>query len=140
MKLLKDGKHVIASNLCGIHIPVNGMYVAYGTAPEAAAPNADASYFTTLKTQPGRGYARVPVTSTQLQKDGSILFTAMLSDSDLVGAPVTADTMITTATLVHMNEADKSKDLFVYSTVLKNQIKIVPGTCVVVNIGISIGE
>ena len=45
MNLLKDGKKVIASNLCGIHIPINGMYVTYGTTPEKAAPKSDINYF-----------------------------------------------------------------------------------------------
>ena len=72
MKLLKDGKRVIASNLCGIHIPINGMYVVYNTIPEAAAPNADASYFTQLRLSEGQGYARIPVTSTKLDEDGKI--------------------------------------------------------------------
>lgn len=140
MKTLKDGKHVIASNLCGIHIPINGMYITYGPVPEGAAPNADASYFSMLRTQPGKGYARVAVTSTQLKEDGKILFTAMVSGEDFVGDAPTADSVLTTATLVHMNDTDKTRDLFVYSTILKNQIKIVPGTCIVVNVGISIGD
>ena len=72
MKLLKDGKRVIASNLCGIHIPINGMYVVYNTVPEADAPNADSSYFTQLRLNNGMGYARVPVTSTKLEDDGKI--------------------------------------------------------------------
>lgn len=140
MKLLKDGKKVIASNLCGIHIPINGMYVVYGMAPEAAAPNADPSYFTQLRTSDGRGYARIPVTATKLEDDGKILFTGMITDSDFVNAPIPQGAMLTTATLVHLNETDKNKDLFVYSTILKNQIKIIPGTCIVVNVGISIGD
>lgn len=140
MRLLKDGKHVIASNLCGIHIPINGMYVAYGPHSEIDAPDADQSYFNLLKSKPGCGYARVSVTATQLKENGKILFTAMLTEGDLIGAPITADTVLTTATLVHLNDTDRSKDLFVYSTILKNQIKIVPGTCIVVNVGISIGD
>lgn len=140
MKLLKDGKRVIASNLCGIHIPINGMYVVYNTIPEAAAPNADASYFTQLRLSEGQGYARIPVTSTKLDEDGKILFTGMVTDSDFIGTPIPQGAMITTATLVHLNDTDKNKDLFVYSTVLKNQIKIIPGTCIVVNVGINIGD
>ena len=140
MRLLKDGKRVIASNLCGIHIPINGMYVAYGMSPEAAAPNADPSYFSQLHATSGRGYARIPVTATKLEEDGKILFTGMITDSDFIGSPVRQGALLTTATLVHLNETDKNKDLFVYSTILKNQIKIIPGTCIVVNVGISIGD
>ena len=35
---------------------------------------------------------------------------------------------------------NKTEDLFVYSAVLKNNIKIVPGTYIVVNVGIKIGD
>lgn len=141
MRLLKDGKQVIASNLCGIHIPINGMYVAYSLEQEFFEPDADYSYFNAFwKNKPGCGYARVPITSTQPGEDGKIVFTAMITDKDFIGQPVTADTKLTTATLVHLNDIDRTKDLFVYSTILKNQIKIVPGTCIVVNVGISIGD
>ena len=64
----------------------------------------------------------------------------MITDSDFIGGPIPQGAMITTATLVHLNDTDKNKDLFVYSTVLKNQIKIIPGTCIVVNVGINIGD
>ena len=140
MKLLKDGKRVIASNLCGIHVPINGMYLAFGTVPEAAAPEADYSYFSHLAKTDGRGYIRIPVISTQLQDGGKIIFSGSITDSDLAGLNLNSDSMLTTATLVHMNEQDKTKDLFVYSTVLKNQIKIIPGTYIAVNVGISIGD
>ena len=140
MNLLKDGKKVIASNLCGIHIPINGMYVTYGTTPEKAAPQADINYFTGIKNQEGKGYARIAITASTLQDDGKIMFTGMLTSEDLIGAPITNDTILTTATLVHFDEHDRSKDLFVYSAVLKNQIKIIPGTYIVVNVGINIGD
>lgn len=140
MKLLKDGKRVIASNLCGIHIPINGMYVTYGTAPVTAAPDADLSYFSTLSKMHDAGYARIAITSSQLKEDGKIVYSGMLTSEDLVGAPITDDTFLTTATLVHMDDYDKTKDLFVYSAVLKNKINIIPGTYIVVNVGISIGE
>lgn len=140
MKLLKDGKRVIASNLCGIHIPINGMYLSYGPAPEAAPPDADYSYFSHLSKTEGRGYVRIPVMSTQLLEDGKLLFSGTITDKDLLGAPTNGNTLLTTATLVHMNEHDRTKDLFVYSTILKNQIKIIPGTYIAVNVGISIGD
>ena len=140
MRLLKDGKRVIASNLCGIHVPINGMYLAFGPAEEAAAPDADYSYFSRLSQTQGRGYVRVPVVSTQLEDGGKIIFSGAITSKDLAGLKLTKDSILTTATLVHMNEQDKTKDLFVYSTVLKNQIKIIPGTYIAVNVGISIGD
>ena len=140
MRLLKDGKRVIASNLCGIHVPINGMYLAFGPAEEAAAPDADYSYFSRLAQTQGRGYVRVPVVSTQLEDSGKIIFSGAITSKDLEGLKLTKDSILTTATLVHMNEQDKTKDLFVYSTVLKNQIKIIPGTYIAVNVGISIGD
>ena len=140
MKLLKDGKRVIANNLRGLSMPINGMYVTYGPAKETVAPEADASYFQSLAGQDGKGYARIAVTSSELRNDGSIVFSGMLTASDLIGAPVTDDTVLTTATLVHMPGANKADDLFVYSAVLKNNIKIVPGTYIVVNVGINIGD
>jgi len=140
MKLLKDGKRVIANNLRGLSMPINGMYVTYGPSKEAAPPEADYNYFKSLRNQDGRGYARIAVTSSELKDDGTVIFSGMLTVDDLVGAPVTDDTVLTTATLVHMPNANKLDDLFVYSAVLKNNIKIVPGTYIVVNVGISIGD
>ena len=140
MKLLKDGKKVIASNLCGIHIPINGMYVTYGTQKAGNAPEADSAYFSMLSKKEGCGYARIAVTSTQIGEDDKIMFSGMLTSEDLIGAPITEDTVLTTATLVHMDGVDRTKDLFVYSAVLKNNIKIVPGAYMVVNVGISIGD
>lgn len=140
MNLLKDGKRVIASNLCGIHIPINGMYVTYGIEPEVTAPASTPAYFSGLSKQEGKGYARIAITSSQLQNDGKIIYSGMLTSEDLIGAPITADTVLTTATLVHLDEIDRNKDLFVYSAILKNQIKVIPGTYIVVNVGISIGD
>lgn len=140
MKLLKDGKKVIASNLCDIHIPINGMYVTYARKRTTVAPDADASYFSQITKQEGCGYARIAVTYSQLGDDGKIVFSGMLTSSDLIGAPIEEDTVLTTATLVHLDNMDRSKDQFVYSAVLKNNIKIVPGTYIVVNVGISIGD
>lgn len=140
MKLLKDGKRVIASNLCGIHIPINGMYVTYGTAPTTLEPDADINYFKRLQRTDGMGYARIAITSAQLMDDGKIMFSGMLTSEELQGAPLTQDSIITTATLVHLDEYDPNKDLFVYSAILKNQIKIIPGTYIVVNVGICVGE
>ena len=140
MKLLKDGKTVIANNLRGLSMPINGMYVAYGISKESAAPEADYNYFKSLSNQEGRGYARIAVTSSELKEDGTLVFSGMLTVDDLIGAPVTDDTVLTTATLAHMPNANKLDDLFVYSAVLKNNIKIVPGTYIVVNVGISIGD
>lgn len=140
MKLLKDGKKVIASNLCGIHIPINGMYVTYGAQKAGNAPDADTTYFSSLSKQEGCGYARIAVTSSQIGEDGKIVFSGMLTTEDLVGAPITEHTVLTTATLVHMDGVDRTKDLFVYSAVLKNNIKIVPGAYMVVQVGISIGD
>lgn len=140
MNLLKDGKRVIASNLCGIHIPINGMYITYGTTTENVAPASTAEYFSGLSKLDGKGYARVAITSSQLQDDGKIIYSAMLTSEDLIGAPIESDTILTTATLVHMDEHDRNKDLFVYSAILKNQIKVIPGTHIVINVGISIGD
>lgn len=140
MNLLKDGKNVIASNLCGIHIPINGMYVTYGKTPAKKAPDADSNYFTELTHQEGCGYARIAITSSQLLDDGKITYSGMLTTEELVGQPVDNDTILTTATLVHMDEHDRNKDMFVYSAILKNQIKIIPGTYIVVNVGISVGD
>ena len=140
MNLLKDGKYVIASNLCGIHIPINGMYVTYGTTTENVAPASTPEYFAGLSHLDGKGYARIAVTSSQLQNDGKIIYSGMLTSEDLIGAPITGDTILTTATLVHLDEHDKNKDLFIYSAILKNQIKVIPGTHVVISVGISIGD
>ena len=80
------------------------------------------------------------MTSSELKEDGTLVFSGMLTVEDLVGSPITDETVLTTATLVHMSNSSKMDDMFVYSAVLKNNIKIVPGTYIVVNIGISIGD
>ena len=140
MRLLKDGKKVIANNLRGLSMPINGMYVTYGTSKESLAPDADYDYFKGLTAQDGRGYARIAVTSSELRPDGTVVFSGMMTAEDLIGSPITDDTVLTTATLVHMTGSNKMDDLFVYSAVLKNNIKIVPGTYIVVSVGISIGD
>ena len=140
MKLLKDGKRVIANNLRGLSTPINGMYVTYGPSKETISPDADYNYFKSLQSQDGRGYARIAVTSSELKEDGTLVFSGMLTVEDLVGSPITDETVVTTATLVHMSNSSKMDDMFVYSAVLKNNIKIVPGTYIVVNVGISIGD
>jgi hypothetical protein len=140
VKLLKDGKFILANNIKDGSCLINGMYVAYGPSKSDAEPDADLDYFKELARQDGRGYARIAITGSELKKDGTLVFSGMLTPEDLKGSPVTADTVLTTATLVHMPDGNPVNDLFAYSVVLKNNIKIVPGTYIVVNVGIKIGE
>ena len=67
-----------------------------------------------------------------------MLFTALLSASDFIGAKPTKRTRLATATLVSLGP-DPSKDRFVYSSVLKTQIAVVDGSHMVIDLTMSIG-
>lgn len=139
MKLLKNGKEVIALNLCGVKRPLNGMYVTYGLAPELEAPDADYTYFQNLKYIEGKGYLRVPISDAKFVPDDKVMFTAMITPEMFAGHNITTNTVLTTVTMVHMDELEVY-DEFVYSTVLVTPLKIIPGTFIVVNASFTIGD
>ena len=138
-KLLNEGREVIARNLAGEHIPINGAYIAYGPKAETSAPDSSAEYFRQLADTPGCGYMRVRVSSKL--EGGKVLFTAMLNANDpYIGNQPKKGTVLTTVTLVHFEDGNPAKDKFIYSTVLNNSVKLLNDTYLVVNIGINIGE
>ena len=134
----RGGNKVIADILSGSGEKLDGIYVTYAGAEAEAAPEVDRKYFEYLAKRPGCGYARIPVRSCQSSADGSLMFTGLLSASDLIGSKPTRRSRITTATLVSMNE-DPTRDRFVYTAVLQNQCALVAGTHIVIDLHMKIG-
>lgn len=136
--LQKDGFNVLADILCGEPVKLDGLYVTYSNKPVDSVQAVDFSTFEALAKTPGCGYARVPIRSRKNLGDGKMLFTALLSASDLIGAAPTKRTKLATATLASFG-ADPSSDRFVYSSVLKTQISVVAGSHMVIDVTMSIG-
>ncbi len=134
----RGGNRVIADILSGSGEKLDGIYVTYAGADAEAAPEVDRTFFEYLAKRSACGYARIPVRSCQVHADGSMLFTGLLSASDLIGSKPTKRSRITTATLVSMNE-DPTKDRFVYTALLSSQIPLITGTHIVIDLHMKIG-
>ena len=134
----KGGCKVIADILSGSGEKLNGIYVTYAGADAVSVPEVDRQYFEQLAKRSACGYARIPVRSCQSFADGSLMFTGLLSASDLIGSKPTKRSRITTATLVSLNE-DPTKDRFVYTALLKTQSPLVVGTHIVIDLHMRIG-
>lgn len=132
------GNRVIADILSGSGEKLDGIYVTYAGSSVESAPDVDRKYFELLAKRPGCGYARIPVRSCKSYDDGSLMFTGLLSASDLIGSKPTKRSKITTATLVSMNE-DPNKDRFVYTAILRTQATLVAGTHIVIDLYMKIG-
>ena len=134
----KGGAKVIADILSGSGEKLDGIYVTYAGADAESVPEVDHKYFDYLAKRPACGYARIPVRSCKSFEDGSLMFTGLLSASDLIGSKPTKRSRSTTATLVSMNE-DPLKDRFVYTALLQTQSPLVPGTHIVIDLHMRIG-
>ena len=134
----KGGAKVIADILSGSGEKLDGIYVTYAGSDAEAAPEVDRKYFEYMAKRPGCGYARIPVRNCQSSADGSLMFTGLLSASDLIGSKPTKRSRITTATLVSMNE-DPTKDRFVYTALLATQTPLVAGAHIVIDLHMKIG-
>ena len=134
----KGGNKVIADILSGSGEKLDGIYVTYAGTDAEVAPEVNRKYFEYLAKRSACGYARVPVRSCQSLADGSLVFTGLLSASDLIGSKPTKRSRITTATLVSMNE-DPNKDRFVYTAILQTQAPLVAGTHIVIDLHMKIG-
>lgn len=134
----KGGCKVIADILSGSGEKLDGIYVTYGPSDEKAAPEVNRKFFEYLTKRSGYGYARIPVRNCIAGADGGMMFTGLLSASDLIGSKPTRRTRITTATLVSMNE-DPTKDRFVYTALLATQAPLVAGTHIVIDLHMKIG-
>jgi len=137
-QLQQGGPKVIADILSGSGEKLDGIYVTYAGANADSVPEVDRKYFEYLAKRPSCGYARIPVRSCKSFEDGSLMFTGLLSASDLIGSKPTKRSRITTATLVSMNE-DPTKDRFVYTALLQTQSPLVPGTHIVIDLHMRIG-
>lgn len=134
----RGGNRVIADILSGSGEKLDGIYVTYAGADAEAAPEVDRKFFEYMAKRPACGYARIPVRSCSVDADGNMMFTGLLSASDLIGSKPTKRSRITTATLVSMNE-DPTKDRFVYTALLTSQIPLVAGTHIVIDLHMKIG-
>lgn len=134
----RGGNKIIADILSGSGEKLDGIYVTYAGADAEAAPEVDRKFFEYLAKRPACGYARIPVRSCTVDADGNMMFTGLLSASDLIGSKPTKRSRITTATLVSMNE-DPTKDRFVYTALLTSQIPLVAGTHIVIDLHMKIG-
>lgn len=134
----RGGNKVIADILSGSGEKLDGIYVTYAGADAVAVPEVDRKFFEYLSKRPSCGYARIPVRSCSVDAAGYMLFTGLLSASDLIGSKPTKRSRITTATLVSMNE-DPTKDRFVYTALLMSQIPLVAGTHIVIDLHMKIG-
>ena len=132
------GCKVIADILSGSGEKLDGIYVTYAGTAWESVPVVDRTYFENLAKRPACGYARIPVRSCKSFADGSLMFTGLLSASDLIGSKPTKRSRITTATLVSMNE-DPTKDRFVYTALLQTQSPLVAGTHIVIDLHMKIG-
>ena len=132
------GNKVIADILSGSGEKLDGIYVTYAGADWESVPEVDRNYFEYLAKRPACGYARIPVRDCKSFADGSLMFTGLLSASDLIGAKPTKRSRITTATLVSMNE-DPTKDRFVYTSLLRTQSPLVAGAHIVIDLHMKIG-
>lgn len=134
----RGGNRVIADILSGSGEKLDGIYVTYAGADAEAAPEVDRKFFEYLAKRPACGYARIPVRSCTVDADGNMMFTGLLSASDLIGSKPTKRSKITTATLVSMN-ADPTKDRFVYTALLTTQTPLVTGAHIVIDLHMKIG-
>ena len=134
----RGGNKIIADILSGSGEKLDGIYVTYAGADAEAAPEVDRKFFEYLAKRSACGYARIPVRSCTVDADGNMLFTGLLSASDLIGSKPTKRSRITTATLVSMNE-DPTKDRFVYTALLATQTPLVAGTHIVIDLHMKIG-
>ncbi len=136
-KLLPQGKKILAQILAGKEKPNYGLYVEYSNKELSATPTVDANYFETLEKGARTGYARIPVTATVVDDDGIICF-GMLTSDDLRGGELTRNSVLTATTLVQLGTT-QAEDVFIYTALLKQPVKIVAGTYITVNTKISIG-
>lgn len=95
----KAGQLFLAHLLAGQGGKIDGMYVEYGTVGMPAAPTRTQEYFDALETSEVSGYARVPVMSIALKDNGTVVFTAMMQEQDLLGAGIQQGSMSRCATL-----------------------------------------
>lgn len=117
---------------------INGMYIEVGTELTDNVPNNPGDYFLNKKRTVESGVARIAVTGATVQKDGSILFTGMLTASDFKDVVLTDKSVLTTSALVHMDESNSSKDIFAYVSNFKNEVHINAGSYITVNVGLKV--
>ena len=127
---LKDGKRFVSELIAGSQKKINGMYVAY---------------YERLLKSPDSGFARIAIQSSVVDRDGYIQFTALLTTEDLKGGQLTEESVLTSATLVHMPSERQVDDVLIYNALFGGlygicPIKIVKGAYTTVNLRLSLGD
>lgn len=139
-KLLSGGKRALAEILAGNGTQINGMYIIYSSTPIDAAPDVDLEYLDNLVASGVGGYARVPITGAQVDDTGAVMFAAMVTTADIEGCQPTQDSKVRAAVLVCMKDSIMANDKFVYSTIMKDPVQLVPGAYMTINVKMVIGE
>lgn len=142
---LKDGKRFISELITGSQKKINGMYVEYHQVSESGLVEKNASYYESLLKSPDSGFARIAIQNATIDNTGCMVFTALLTTEDLKGGPLTEESVLTSATLVHMPSELQVDDVLIYNALFGNHngilpIKIVKGAYTTVNLRISLGE
>lgn len=142
---LKDGKRFVSELIAGSQKKINGMYVEYHPMSENGLKEKDAAYYERLLKSADSGFARIAIQSAVVDKDGYIQFTALLTTEDLKGGQLTEDSVLTSATLVHMPSERQVDDVLIYNALFGGRygifpIKIVKGAYTTVNLRLSLGD
>ena len=136
-KILAEGKLLLAKILLGQERPNYGIYVTYNNKAEEAVPDVDKEYFARLAQGSATGYARIPVLSSSLTDTG-IVFTGLLTSTDLTGGKITRNTVLTGTTLAQLGSTP-ADDVFIYATLLKQPVKVVQGAYITVSVRLALG-
>lgn len=142
---LKDGKRFISELIAGSQKKINGMYIEYRPFKENGGLKKDAAYYENLLKSPDSGFARIAIQSATVGTDGVIQFTALLTTEDLKGGAITENTVLTSATLVHMPSECMVDDVLIYNALFGGRygnlpIKVVKGAYTTVNVRLSLGD
>ena len=137
--LRMDGARFLAEMLAGSGKKINGLYVEYGTTAPTFVDDHGPSYYEGLLHSQDGGYARIPVQSAAVCEDGGVLFTGLVTGSDLKGARITRNSVLTGAALVHMPDDIVANDIILYATLFTSPVKVVKGAYTNISVKLAIG-
>jgi len=137
--LLPGGSRFLAELLAGSDKRINGMYVEYTSDPVTFNTDKTPAYFEGLLHSKNAGYARIPVQSVTIDKDGIVVFTGLLTSEDLKGGKLIKASALTGATLVHMQDDITAHDTLIYSTLFTQPVAVLKGVYTNVSVKLAIG-
>lgn len=136
--LHNTGKTFIASRLAGADDKINGMYVEYGTSPISAGSRTLEYYINLGKSSMG-GYGRIAITNSYVDKDNTIHFDALLCKSDLIGAPLSPNSVISCATLINMVDTNCTNDILICTVDFKSPVRLLEDTYTTIHTSMKLG-